>query len=308
MDNHNPLITILFPVYNGSLYLREAIDSIIAQTFTDWEMIAVDDFSSDNSVEIIRSYKDPRIICLENDKNRRTAYGLNLGIELAKGKYLARMDQDDIAISERLQIQYDFMESNTHIGICGTQIQSFGHRKLQEGVGSISAYPTEDEDIKLMNFIQPPFAHPSVMIRKSVLKEHNLKYRPDFIAEDYWLWSILLPVTQAANIDKVLLKYRIHGNSITKTLYKDIIKERRPIKEEYLKRIFKLSNKQDFSNIYSNNCFLRKKAIIDMTKWNEEMKKFEPSKLEKMLKDNSLYIWQNSKFNYYIKRLLNLVS
>jgi glycosyltransferase involved in cell wall biosynthesis len=112
-NNDYVKISILMPVYNGEKYLREAIDSILNQTFTDFEFLIVDDGSTDNSVEIINSYQNSRINLVKNDKNEGLVYTLNRGLSLAKGEYIARMDCDDISLPERLKKQIDFLDSNS---------------------------------------------------------------------------------------------------------------------------------------------------------------------------------------------------
>ena len=107
MKSFNPLVTVLMPVYNGEKYLAEAIESVLNQTFADFELLIIDDCSSDNSVEIIQSYNDNRLKLIINEENIGQSKTLNKGIEFAKGKYIARLDQDDLSYKERLQIQIE---------------------------------------------------------------------------------------------------------------------------------------------------------------------------------------------------------
>ena len=117
--------TVLMPVYNAEKYVAEAIDSILNQTFNDFEFLIINDGSTDNSLDIIKSYDDPRITIINNETNLGLSHTLNKGIELARGEYIIRMDADDISLSIRLEKQIEFMDSNQHIGICGSWIQTF---------------------------------------------------------------------------------------------------------------------------------------------------------------------------------------
>ncbi|GHT04997.1 hypothetical protein AGMMS49525_11880 [Bacteroidia bacterium] len=214
------------PVYNGEKYLAEAIDSILGQSFMDFEFIVVNDGSTDATASLLADYTDPRLKVVHNDGNKGVSYSLNRGLDLAKGKYIARMDADDIALPHRLQVQYDFMESHPDVGICGSDIEVFG--------GGIAGrkreyFPVSDLEIRARVFTQLPFAHPTVMICKDILDRFHLRY-PSFKVEDYALWVELLKHTKGWNIPQVLLYYRIcklsataQFNVIPEVFYKDIL-------------------------------------------------------------------------------------
>ena len=125
----SPTISIVMPVYNCENYLHEAIKSILEQTYTDFEFIIINDGSEDNSEDIILSYADPRIIYIKNDKNMKIVKTLNKGISLSRGKYIARMDADDICYRDRLEKQLSFMEKHKDIDLCGSYAQNFGTRE-----------------------------------------------------------------------------------------------------------------------------------------------------------------------------------
>jgi len=174
-------VSIVMPVYNAQAFIREAIDSILRQTFEDFEPLALDDGSTDSSAEIIRSYNAPRIhytICPHD-----FIATLNRGIDEAQGKYIARMDADDVMITERLQVQYEYMEQHPETAVCGSAIRMFGAQQ-----GEVICEKEHDEIVNLM-VKHNPIAHPSTMIRKSVLAEHNIRYRQEYIlAEDFKMW------------------------------------------------------------------------------------------------------------------------
>lgn len=241
-----PLVTVLMPVYNGERYLREAIDSILKQTYTAFEFLIINDGSTDRSVNIIQSYSDPRIRLVHNEGNLKLITTLNKGLELAQGKYVARMDCDDISLPERIKEQVEFMEKNENIGICGTWVKT-----LVSGLRLNVRYPTEPEEIKAQMLFRIAIAHPTVMMRASFVKQYKLRYSSTYLhAEDYELWnrcSLLFPL---ANVPKVLLKYRIHRDGISK--------KQRDIQNKTVKQIYRdnferlgIDYKEEYGQVHS---------------------------------------------------------
>lgn len=197
------------PVYNRAQYLKESIESILNQTFNDFEFIIVDDQSTDSSWEIIQEYsdKDKRIITIKNTDEKGCWSARNFGWNLANGKYLAIMDSDDIALPKRLQTQFDFMEQNPDIDICGSWIENFGDKII------IGAYPQTHDEIRDNMFFGDSIAQPSVMLKKVAFDKFNLKYK-NYIAEDYELWSRAINFLKFYNIQEPLLLYRSHAEQI----------------------------------------------------------------------------------------------
>lgn len=211
----SPTISVVMSVYNADKYLDEAIESILNQTYKDFEFIIINDGSTDKSLEIIEKYKnqDERIVIISRE-NRGLIASLNEGIEKATGKYIARMDADDISLAERFQEQVEFMEKNTAIGVCGTWVEVFGQNRKD----TLWKLPSTDEEMKPRLLFSVTFAHPSVMIRKSILDNNKLYYNEDYNAiEDYKMWLDCSKFTEFANIPKVLLKYRYLDTSLSKT-------------------------------------------------------------------------------------------
>lgn len=207
-----PKISVLMPVYNGERYLREAIDSILGQTFPDFEFIVVNDGSTDGTVDIVRSYRDPRIRFVENETNLGLVRSLNNGVDLAEGAYLARMDCDDVSLPERLAVQAAFLDAHPSIGVCGTWARTIDeHGRI---IGKVR--PLSGAAIHRLFWRPSPILHPTSMIRTKLLKES--KYSPDFPhAEDYELWLRLYARTGFRNLDRYLLHYRIHKAGIGST-------------------------------------------------------------------------------------------
>ena len=210
------------PVYNGVKYLNEAIESILNQTFNDFEFLIIDDGSTDQSINKVQSYDDPRIKLIKNKKNIGQSATLNIGIELAKGEYIAIMDQDDISMPNRLKKQVEFMEKNQKIVVCGSWIELIGKYNF------IAKTETEDELIKINLLTNHNLAHPTVMIRKQILKEKQLSYDTSYTtAQDYELWVRMFECCLFANLPEPLVKYRTHKKQKSlKDGYRSIIESK----------------------------------------------------------------------------------
>jgi hypothetical protein len=206
-----PRMTVLMPVYNGARYLREAVDSILAQSLSDFEFLIIDDGSTDASADIIRSYADPRITLVENGENLGLVATLNRGLALAKGDYVARMDCDDISLPRRLERQIAFMDAHPEIGICGTWVKTLG-----DSENRTIRFPTDPDKIRCITFFNSCVSHPSIVMRMSALKKHGISYDPAYSsAEDYALWAEALKHFEIANLGEVLLIYRQHAEQVT---------------------------------------------------------------------------------------------
>lgn len=209
--NLKPLVSVLMPVYNAENFLKEAIDSILCQSYKNFEFIIINDGSTDKSLNIIKSYKNKRIKLINHKTNKGLIFSLNEGIKIAKGKYIVRMDADDISLKNRIRIQTKYMESHPKIGICGTWIETFGSGS------SIWETSKNSDYIKTRMLMESSIAHPSVIIRKNALLDNNLFYRKDYIhAEDYDLWVRAADIFPVTNIQQTLLRYRVHKDQIGK--------------------------------------------------------------------------------------------
>jgi len=190
-------------VYNGEKYLTEAIDSILNQTYTDFEFLIVEDASTDKSLEIISSYHDQRIVLVKNEINIGLTKSLNKGIKLAKGKYIARMDADDISLPLRLEKQILFMQLHPDVDICGTLYTVFGQYKY------LQKLPLTHEQIKADLLFYTPIAHPTILMKKNIFKKYQ--YPENFLkAQDYALWIELINEYKFINLPESLLMYRTH--------------------------------------------------------------------------------------------------
>lgn len=233
-DDRMPKVSVIMPAYNAEKYIAEAIDSILNQTFADFEFIIIDDGSKDNTVEIVKSYSDKRIRFYQNEHNMGVAATLNRGIELATGEYIARMDSDDISLPERFEKQIYVLDNDKKIAVCAGNAIVFSKESQY-----ITQLPLKDREIKYNLFISSPFVHPSVMIRKSVLDSSNIRYESEFDGrEDYRMWmKISLLDYKLLNIDEPVLKYRIHTGQVTQKKDLSQIAKHTKLKKWYLDNI-----------------------------------------------------------------------
>ena len=203
----DPKVTVLMPVYNAEAYLREAMDSILAQTLTDFEFLIIDDGSTDSSAGIVRSYTDRRIRLVQNERNLKLAATLNRGLALARGEYVARMDADDISLPERLARQVAFMDAHPAVGISGTWAEAFGEARFS------MPNPTDSERIRAKLLFDSALVHPAVILRPTLLAQHGLAYRDLYPIDDYDLWQRAARVFPLANLPEALLRYRVTRGS-----------------------------------------------------------------------------------------------
>ncbi len=200
------------PVYNGATYLREAIDSILTQTFVDFEFLIINDGSTDLSETIIATYDDPRIKYLKNDHNLGLVNTLNLGIEAAQGEYIARMDADDISLPTRFATQVAFLDQQPEVGACGTAYRYFGE------VNEEKVLPSNPKEAFVLLSSTSCLGHPTSMIRKSVLDRHSIRYESAYeYAEDYAFWIRISQVASLCSLPESLLLYRWHPHNKSKT-------------------------------------------------------------------------------------------
>jgi len=235
-------VVVLMPVYNGSKHLLEAVQSILGQTYTNFELLIINDCSDDASEQIIQSIRDLRIRYIRNPRNLGLPGTLNKGIMESPGcKYIARMDQDDISLPHRLETQIRFMDENPAIGVSGSWIRMFGETSY------INKYFTEHEELKAKLLFNTCFAHPTVVFRTSILKNGKFRYdEADKGAEDYGLWVSLVDEIKLANLGEVLLNYRVHPENMSKVFSSEQASSADRYRKEMLARIGLQPNEDDF--------------------------------------------------------------
>ena len=225
----SPVVSILMPVYKTAPFLREAMDSILSQSFRDFELIVLDDCSPDNAEEILDTYTDSRIVRYKGERNVGLSNVLNVGIGLARGKYIARMDSDDLSMPERLQIQVDYLEVHPEIDLVSVGMQLFGAKE------EVWLREQNPEKVKIIALFHSPILHASSMWRKESFEKNGLRFRQEMVpAEDYDLWTrAMVKGLKLANLRQVLYKYRIHPEQVTTQT--EIIREKdRQVQQNYL--------------------------------------------------------------------------
>ncbi|HQQ03704.1 MAG TPA: glycosyltransferase [Kiritimatiellia bacterium] len=211
MTVQNPRITVLMPVRNAGEFLEQTLESIWRQSFRDFELLVVDDASSDRTPEILAACRDSRLRVVRNESRLKLSGALNRGLKEARGEYIARMDADDLMRRRRLEWQLAFMEQNPGMACCGGWMSSFGQNPRKT-----MRFPSGMEDIRAFSLFYTPFAHPSVMFRRDCFMGEQLNYDVGFYpAEDYELWSRVIPRFPCGNLSRVLVDYRVHGGSMT---------------------------------------------------------------------------------------------
>ncbi len=213
MNNDNPKISVLMPAYNTEKYIGEAIESILNQTFKDFEFIIIDDGSSDKTWEIIQKYAkmDDRVVALKNEKNLGISPTRNKLIKSSNGEYIVWQDSDDISLACRIEKQYNFMEENPEVGICGGWLQFFN----KNGNLSIRKYASDDKNLRKRIFRYSPVAQPVAIVRREILEKTGLFNNLLIQAEDLDLSFRIGRYSKFANLPCVLLEYRLSPASIT---------------------------------------------------------------------------------------------
>lgn len=221
------------PVYNTASYLREAVDSILNQTYEDFELIVLDDCSPDNAQEILDTYSDPRIVRHRGERNVGLANILNTGIGLARGQYIARMDSDDISLPNRLQVQVEYMESHPNVDLCSCAMQLFGAR---EGLWRRDADP---DKVRIAALFFSPVLHASSLWRREAFENHSLLFDQTAVpAEDYDLWCrALVAGLRLVNLPDALYRYRIREGQATADTSRTSPKERE-VRSRYFRAAF----------------------------------------------------------------------
>lgn len=237
----NPSVDILMPVHNGQDFVRAAIESILSQSVTNWKLFVIDDASEDQTWDTVNSYSDSRIKIIRNGTRRGIAVSLNRAIAETRAPFVARMDADDISRSDRLSQQLSIMNAEPSLSICGSWLKC-----CPAGARPYTLrYPTGSDCIASYILFGNPLAHPSVMIRRSIL-DRGYRYDESVsVAQDLELWSRVLPVERAENVPMPLLKYRVHpaATTVARAVASDAVT--RGILNKQLKKLgFDLNNQE----------------------------------------------------------------
>jgi glycosyltransferase involved in cell wall biosynthesis len=229
----NPRLTIVMPAYNCRLYISESINSLLSQSFSDFELIVIDDSSTDGTGDELLKYADPRIRVFRNEKNLGVARSLNRGLSLAHGEYIIRMDADDISVPGRLSMQIEYMDSHKEIGILGGWIRYFG-----AGFPYTHRVPDDPLSIEAYMMFENPMCHVTVIMRRKLMEQHALRYNEQFTrSEDYELWTRAVKYFPMANLSRILVLVRRHGRSVTHENWSEVTSQTEKILFRMLGRL-----------------------------------------------------------------------
>lgn len=275
-----PKVTFLLPAYNAESYISETLDSLLNQDYKDYDILVIDDGSTDNTYEVISHFNSNKIKLIRNESNLGLIKTLNKGLSLIQSKYIARIDSDDLCMTNRLDRQVSYMDSNSNCGVCGSSIQYFPSAFTLK-------LPVNDSRIKFDLIFRNAIAHPSVMLRNSVLQ--NFKYSEYFPnAEDYELWTRMAPQTRFFNLPEVLVKYRIHNNQISSRNSEKQSIISKEIRKIYLQKFLDLKEDPDLflETIYNPGNLTKKqklKLILKTRRIGCDLAEFFSSKLNRGL-------------------------
>ncbi len=290
----NPLISVIMPAYNAKEdEFRTAIESILNQTFKDFEFIIINDGSTNNTEEIILSYNDKRIKYIKNPSNLKLIKTLNIGLEKAQGKYIARLDSDDYSDIKRLEKQFNYLENTPEIGLLGTFTTIIQTNEKQ-------AMITNPEDLKIvLRYGNNCLVHSSVMFRKSIIDKYNLRYgQYSLHAEDYKLWTEMSRYCEITNLPEYLTFYRLSSDGICASNTES---------QQKMTNMIILDN--IFNDFDCNKEFMY--SILTKYTKNQELTKLEYYAVESLLIQVIKYIQSKITEPYYqvaVKRLLNILK
>jgi glycosyltransferase involved in cell wall biosynthesis len=237
-----PKVSVLMPVFNGERYLRDAVASILGQTFQDFELLIINDGSRDGSREIIESLQDSRVVPVDNGENLGLIATLNKGLNLARGDYIARMDCDDLSRPERLEKQVAFLDAHPDVALCGTWIRKFGIRR-----DKVCRYHTDPLLLACGLLFDSVLAHPTVMLRKRMFTDNGLFYDVAYKhAEDYELWVRASKRHRLGTVAEVLLDYRVHPAQISSAFNADQLESAGRVRLSLLKDIGLVPDAEQF--------------------------------------------------------------
>ena len=210
MEEKMPLVSIIMSVYNEERYIQESLDSVLSQTLDNFELIIIDDCSTDKTTEMIEGYHDSRIRLYRNKKNQGLTKNLNNALRYCRGEYIARMDGDDICLPQRLEKQVQYMEEHQEKMLIGCRTQTFGEQNL------VSRLPDHSEQLRIMLLLRPVLAHPSFMMRRRLVTEFGFHYDESFrSAQDYDFAQRVSERFAIGIVPEVLLRYRTHKKQVS---------------------------------------------------------------------------------------------
>ncbi|HIP35303.1 MAG TPA: glycosyltransferase [Crocinitomix sp.] len=268
-----PKLSVILPVYNSEKYVYKAIESVLKQTFTNFELLVINDGSTDKSAQIIASFKDDRISIINNETNIGLTKTLNKGLDKARGKYIARMDADDICLPTRFEKQIEYLDNNPDIDVLGTAFEIFGNENQ-------TVYPPINSiEINLELYFNNIMCHPSIMLRKNSI--NDLKYDDKYLHNEDWAFWLkcIQNGLKFSNLNTVLLKYRVQGQNISQQHKHTAFKRTTLIYKNFLPYVFNTITDEQLELHYQLS-----KGVIDINQLKIKKIKSYFNKLEYALK------------------------
>lgn len=250
-----PAVSVIMPVYNCVSYIKESVDSILSQTFRDFEFLIIDDHSTDGTFEYLQTLQDTRIKLTRKPHNTGYVRSLNMALDMAQGEYIARMDGDDISLPERFSKQVGFMNSHPDVLVVGTCYKFLG-------TDQVVKMPQTYEEAKVISIMHVPVAHPTAFIRRSVLNSNQLRYNEKMEpAEDYDLWTRILDIGKIENLPETLLLYRRHSEQESIKKLTRLVEAAVEIRSTRLEKLLSFRNKQ-YDNLFAIKILTRQDVTI----------------------------------------------
>lgn len=286
-------LTVIMPVYNGEKYLKEAVDSVLNQTFTDFDLLILNDNSSDGTAQILEDYtkKDNRVVVVTKTSNEGPANLRNEGIEKATTPLIALLDADDIAMPTRFEKQIQLLESDNELALCGTWFTIFGDKKEK-----IIKHAVEHDDLKVHFLHSCGLGNSTVMFKKSAIKD--LRFEHEYVpAEDYGLWSEFIANSKFYNIPESLVRYRWHPGNISQTKEENLRIAEVAIKKRQVARLGIDSNSENAIYYVNAVCLKRKQSF-------EDIKQTISASYELLQKNKELQFYNQNIFQKHIERTI----
>lgn len=312
MNRASTLISVIMSVYNAEPYLQMAVESVLDQTFADFEFIIIDDGSTDGSLRIIEDYanKDPRIQIIQNAERMRLSKSLNKGLAAARGIYIARMDADDISLPNRLQIQLDYLERHPEIGVVGGQIRFIDEKNQVNREGRLD---TSTALVKWDLNFGSALCHPAVMMRKELVTSAG-GYSDEMVyAQDYDLWRRLAEITQLTNLPDVVLYYRLHPVNTSSDYVKTQSDYGRRVQEAILSKYFDRGQCQSIAELLDNRKPSEQETekkvdllirLFDAFQQNNTLSASDKSAIRRNLAFRIFHLVKDRKFSWFKVRSL----
>lgn len=284
----SPQVSVVLPVYNGAAYLRQTVAAILGQTFGAFECICIDDGSVDDSMKIIEEFADQRVRLYANESNRGISFTTNRGLDLARGEYVALVDQDDLSAPDRLAAQVAFLEAHPEVDICGTAYTHVGKRKIWR-------YPSGHEDIDAEMLFKIAMRNPSVMLRRRVVTERGLRFDEGFVcAADYDFFERAAASNcRLANLPQPLLAYRLHGANTSATRNGLQMREATVVRQRALRRLLDNPTHEDLllqQQIVERRYIVTRESLQDVRSFfnrlraaNEAAGRYDPQAFDRIV-------------------------